>query len=68
MVPRWLFQRLTTLVASGAALIPACDMLWVEGFTPGSAGARPAPGDFNGPLAFAVGGNSLLFGHGNRPS
>ena len=24
-------QRQTTLVASGAALNPACDMLWVEG-------------------------------------
>ena len=41
MVPRWLYQRLTTLVASGAALIPACDMLWVDGFTLGVQGRGP---------------------------
>src|SRR4051794_41101443 len=30
MVRTWLSQRLTTLVASGAALHPACDMLWLR--------------------------------------
>ena len=68
MVPTWLFQTLTTLVASGAALHPACDMLWVA-FTPGVQGRGHGTIDLNIQLACsAVGGNILWSALYTRPA
>jgi hypothetical protein len=64
MVPTWLFQRLTALAASGAALNPACDMLCLRVQHRRSVARL---GGSNGQLACcALGANTLLFVPGIR--